>query len=271
MSFEAGRQGFVSTENAVLMGAAHVGTDRAECLNAVWMCFRWPRLARALSWQFDMYEPIPQISCCDPNLKGDVECRRDFHVPQDSADTYQNFNEISIIRSEVEAANMKSSLAKKDFVIFVVRANRDPRSFSNIPSFVAFRAPGRQLYGFFPHDDENLRAEIFLFLVQKTLLLRRPESVRKWLSPNKAKFSHVDVGSLTMKYGFGRSDDAITDFTWGKRFCIIARDEWFCDPLSRSQEFHVAYVLNLFDALVEKIGLSAVLGNKSGPRFVARV
>ena len=166
---------------------------------------------------------------------------------------------------------MKSSFENEDFIIVVVKENRDPRSFSPIPSFVAFRAPGRKLFAFFPHNDESLREEIFQFLSRKILLVRKPEAVRKWLSPTKAKFPHVHAATLAMKYGFGRSDDGIAGYVWDKRFCIVSRDEWFCDPLSRSQETHAAYALNMLDALITKVGLANVMENLSGPRFVARV
>ena len=69
-----------------------------------------------------------------------------------------------------------------------------------------------------------------------------------------------------MGHGEGRSDDAIANFVWGSRHCVVARDEWFGDPLSRTQEIHTASDLNMLDDLLGKIGLSVVMQYECGPR-----
>ena len=118
------------------------------------------------------------------------------------------------------------------------------------------------MYGFYPHDGDMLiRNEVSSFLSRKTLFVRMPESVRRWLTPEKTKFRYVNAANLAKELCSGRSNDAIASFVWGKRFCIVACDEWFVDPLSRIQKYHIAYLLEMMDALIGKIGLSTMMNH----------
>ena len=78
--------------------------------------------------------------------------------------------------------------------------------------------------------------------------------------------SNVHAATLAESAGEGRSSDAIANFVWGYRFCVVTCDEWFCDPISPSQEYHTAYLLNLLDSLIGKIGLSSVMGRIHEPK-----
>ena len=200
---EAGRQGYVSSDNAAKMVAAHVGDNRNEQWDAVLMTVRWPHLAKSLHSRFGLYGEVPQISRVDPNLRADAECRYDFHA-------LQTVKEIYTIRSRVDIANLKTSLSHENFLILMLKDNKNPRSLNSLPSFIAFCAPGRRYFGFFPHDSEGiLRQELFAFLSQKILAVRKPDVVRKWFGLSKKKFRHVHLGKLSMELGTGRSDDAI--------------------------------------------------------------
>ena len=257
---DSGRQGLVSSVNAARIIEAHVGESIDDRWDAVVMSARWPAVARSLHAHWKLWGPIPQIRHCEPNLKKDMSCRRGFHYDQTD-------KEVTIMKTRTDVANLKTAFLNEDLVVLIFKPNRDPRSFSILPSFIAFRAPGREIYGFFPHDgDATVRDEILSFLSTKILFVRAPELVRKWLTPDKKKFRYVHAATLAESVGEGRSSDAIANFVWGYRFCVVTCDEWFCDPISPSQEYHTAYLLNLLDSLIGKIGLSTVMDRIHEPK-----
>ena len=250
---ELGRQGTITSENAAITIAAHVGDDYEDKRDALVLTARWPSVTKILHEQWGVTGHPPQIQRCDPNLREDISCRQNFH-PRERR------KEICLIRNRNEFLDAKSNLSREELVVLVHRENRDPRSFSVVPSLIAFRAPDMDLFGFFPHDlDEELRSDVFKFLAEKILFVRDPKTVRRTLGLTKENFHHIHVGEVGMKYGFGRGNDALAGFVWDRRFCILTKDEWFRDPLSRAQEVHVAYELNLLDELVKKVGLSVVM------------
>ena len=257
---ELGRQGVVSSFNAARIISAHVGENIDDRMDAVVMTARWPRVAQSLHALWKLWGPIPQVRRCDPNLKDDMNCRQGFHGERCD-------KEISVIKTRIDVAGMKTALQNEDLLVLIFKPNRDPRSFNILPSFVAFRAPGREIYGFLPHEiNIAIRDEILTFISCKILFIRAPELVRKWLTPEKRGFRFVHAATLAKLNGAGRSNDAISEFVWGHRFCDITRDEWICEPISRSQEFHLAYLLNMLDSMIGKIGLSTVMSQVRGPK-----
>ena len=86
------------------------------------------------------------------------------------------------------------------------------------------------------------------------------------MTPEKRGFRFVHAATLAKLNGAGRSNDAISEFVWGHRFCVVTRDEWICEPISRSQEFHVAYLLNMLDSMIGKIGLSTIMSQVREPK-----
>ena len=87
-----------------------------------------------------------------------MNCRQNFHNDQYDKET-------SVIKSRVESANMKTAFQNKDLVILIFKPNRNPLSFNILPSFVAFCALGREIYGFFPHESNIVvQDEILAFL-----------------------------------------------------------------------------------------------------------
>ena len=67
---ESGRQGLISSQNAALMVARHVGDDY-DNKDAVLMS----ALADSLSRYWGLHYSVRKVSRCDPNLKKDIECR----------------------------------------------------------------------------------------------------------------------------------------------------------------------------------------------------
>ena len=255
---ESGRQGVVSSFNAARIISAHVGENIDDRMDAVVMTARWPRVAQSLHALWKLWGPIPQVRRCDPNLKDDMSCRQ-------NGDQYDK--EIVVLKTRVDVASVKAALQDGDLLVLIFKPNRDPRSFNILPSFIAFRAPGREIYRFLPNDiNAAIRDETLAFISQKILFLRAPELVRKWLTPEKRKFCFIHAATRAKLNGAGRSGDAVAEFVWGHRFCIVTRDEWICDPISQSQEFHIAYVLNMLDSMIGKIGLSIVMGQVRQPK-----
>ena len=250
-----GREGLVSANNAALMISRHVGDDLADKKDAVLMCVRWPKVAEALHGRWGLITTVPQFNHCDRNLLRDIGCRQNFHVEKGA----WRHKEFCIIRDQRSLDDAITYFSREDLIIVETRANKDPRSFSPLPSFISFRAPGLDLFGFFPHQiDDELKDSLLAFLGNKTLFVRDPEAIRRALNVPKQSFKHVHAGVLAMKYGFGRGNDAMASFVWDRRFCILTRGEWVTDPLTRDQETHLAYELNLLDGLLGKIGLSVV-------------
>ena len=254
-TIESGRQGFISSPNAALMVARHVGDDYDDKKDAVLMAARWPALAESLSSYWGLRHSVRRVSRCDPNLKKDVECRRNFHAEQTET-------EISFIRDSREIADMKATLAREELLVLTVSENKDPRSFDRNPSLAIFTAPGRDTFAFFPHDlEDDRRDEIYGFLRSKILCLQAPERAKKWLLSQGDTWRIVNLSGLMEKLKLGRATDSFSLHVWGSRFCIINKDEWMMDPLTDSQKYHVAYATNMLVALVGKIGLDVVMQN----------
>ena len=254
---EAGRQGFITSQNAALMVAKHVGDDEDydERGDAVLMCARWPALADLLHERWRLYNFVRKVSFCDPNLKSNIECRHNFHAEQTET-------EVVFISSPADVDSAKSSLDREDLIILKCYDNKNPRSFDINPALISFRAPGRDVYAFFPHEiDESLRDDLYRFLAGKTLFLRFPDTVKKWLLNSGDQWKIVNLAKLGDKYNFGRSNDSIAFHVWGFRFCIVTQDEWMTYPLSDPQKYHVAYTMNMLDELVRKLGLDVVMQN----------
>ena len=80
------------------------------------------------------------------------------------------------------------------------------------------------------------------------------QALKRWINPNGPKFRHIHAGSIATKLGEGRSNDAVASFVWGHRFCVITQEEWCRSPLTPAQDRHIAYEMNLVDALFSKVG-----------------
>ena len=249
-----GHEGLVSADNAVRSIIRQVGEDFLDQKDAILMSVRWPKVAQALHKYWKTSMNIPQFNRCNKNLLRDIGCRESFHPKERQ-------KEICFIRDEQGYNDMKGYFSREKLVILTIRPNKDPRSFSPLPSCITFRAPGLDLFGFFPHKiDASLLNNLLELLGSKNLFVCEPEATRKALNMDQKDFRHVHAGAVAMKYGFGRSNDAIASYVWDHRFCILTKEEWVSDPLTREQEVHIAYELNLLDGLVGKVGLSVVEG-----------
>ena len=139
----------------------------------------WPRVAQSLHALSKLWGPIPQIRRCDPNLKDDLSCRQNFH-----GDQYDK--EILVLKTRVDVANMKAALQNEDLLVLIFKPNQDPRSFNILPSFVPFRAPGREIYGFLPNNNSRRDPRIHL---AENPLLTRPRVGPKMADSRKEKIS----------------------------------------------------------------------------------
>ena len=235
---DQGKEGFVSTANAAKMIMAHVGGDWDDKKDAVKLACRWPKLSEMLHAKFFLAGHNRGLLHCDRNLAVDVKCRPALHDDQ-------TVKKLRFLRTEEDVGRMKVDMASAETVVIHTDDNRDPRAFDLSLQLVAFGAKDADLFAFFPLNlDAKVKEMIEDFLSSKTLFLRRDAFV-KTLRKEGRVVKYIHAGELIQNRAGGRSDLALADFVWKRRFCGLTSLEWMTDPLNEHQEYHVAYALNL--------------------------
>ena len=243
---DQGKEGVVSARNAAKMIMAHVGNDWDDKKDAVKLACRWPKLSEMLHAKFFLAGHNRGLLHCDRNLAVDVKCRQALHDDQTD-------KKLRFLRTNEDVDRMKADMASAETIVVHADDNRDPRSFDHSLQVVAFGAKDVDSFAFFPLSlDAKVMERIEDFLASKTLFLRRDAFV-KTLRKEGRVVKYIHAGELIQNRVGGRSDLALADFVWKRRFCGLTSLEWMTDPLDEFQEFHVAYALNLTKDFVRYI------------------
>ena len=250
---EEGRQGHISIENAVRMIKAHVGEDRwHDAKDAVAMAAPWPKVAKGLSKEYNQSGNPTTIQNCDDNLAVKVKCRLELH--EFHTDVFP-----SILRELPEVEEMKAVMAEAEVLVILTYENKDPRAYSHDLQLVTFTAPNRPTYAYFPVSiSGDPRQAIGDFLLTKTLLAKRPDTVKRYLAEPGEEVRIANGAELLMEHTGGRDEESLVDFVWSKRFCSLTVSEWMVDPLTVKQSFHVGYRMNAMRDFVGKVGVEAI-------------
>ena len=248
---ERGEDGAVSAENAVKQAVAFAGVDWRDKCDMVTALGKWQSVADEVKKQTGAWNHPPQYYHVGKNLLKTPECRTTLHVNQTT-------EEVCVVDS-MEALERAKLEVTADWSYVHLIHNRDPRRLTEKPSMIVFKAPQSRVYAFFPQElSEDLCRSILSFIAEAEVAGRMLKALRAYMTPRGIKPRFLDVTPALTEVGAGRTVESVADWTWGSRFCPIAREEWMTPPLTPAQQKHVAYFMELMEHAILKIGVDKI-------------
>ena len=111
-----------------------------------------------------------------------------------------------------------------------------------------------------PQEVPGSLLDEFLRTMSSTMVATRSmKFLRTFISRRVGrKPGFLDLMSALTSKTKGRTNEAFSNWTWGVRFCPVAREEWMTFPLDEEQEFHLAYYMDLIESTIRLIGLKNI-------------
>ena len=248
---EHGKEGRTTVDNAVKMAIRFAGDDHRDKHDMVIALGEWKPVSEKVKEKTHAWAEVPQYRCADPNLRTEPMCRPILHKNQVQS-------RVTIFKNSRLLNEFKSEVAG-EFVHMHLIEPKDPRSLSDSPSVMFFKAKSNRItriYAIFPDTmDQSLLKEILSYVARKPIVTRMIKLARSFFKSQGIKVSFRNFTATTVRLTGGRSNEAICEFVWSCRFCPIASVEWMVDPLTKPQEYHAAYLMELTEAAVLKVGL----------------
>lgn len=248
---ESGEKGSVSVDNAVKQALTFAGDDWRDKCDMVSALGEWTAVANKVKEHTQAWSNPPQFYRVGKNLLKTPECRVTLH-------SNQTTERILILGSADDLERAKLDVTGDYSFVHLIH-NRNPRKITDKPSMVVFKAPGSQAYALFPQETSDELVKLVLtFLAEANIVARGARPLRSYMRTHGVTGTFLDVTAAWAKAGVGRSVEAIADWTWGGRFCPIARDEWMAAPLTPAQEKHLAYFMDLMEQATLKVGVEKI-------------
>ena len=243
-----GVNGRVRVKNAVKQAIAFAGPDFYDQNDMVSALAKWKAVAEGMKRETNVWASIPQFYRCDPNLLQEPECRVPLHQNQTLDRVFVVINKSTLEKAKAEIEGM--------FVYMHVTLNKDPRILSDIPSLILVKSPTSKVVGIFAQEvDRELLREWLFFLSKFLVATRFIKSTRALFKKFQFHPKYLDVTAAMIKHAGGKTNEAISMWVWGIRFCPIAKEEWVVNPLDAIQEHHACYYMDMMDQAVRKLGV----------------
>ena len=244
---EHGANARLTVENAIKQAVAYAGPNWHDHCDMVVALAKWKPVAEGVKEKTNAWNNVPQIYCVDPNLAKEPECRTILHQNQSLEAVY-------IINDDKSLDWARKEGAGKFHYVYIL-PNKNPRIITDTPSMVAIKAQGSRVFAFFPQlCDPELLKKIVDFLSRSPVASRNLKLAKSFFREYGPLPQLMDVVAACQKEFQGKTNEAVCEFTYGHRFCPIAREEWMEPPLTFLQEKHLAYYMEMIDRLIGKIG-----------------
>ena len=244
---EHGANARVTVKNAVKQAIAFAGPDIYDQNDMVSALAKWKSVAEEMKKETNVWAIVPQFYRCDPNLVHEPECRVTLHQNQ-------TLDRVFIITSSATLEQAKSELSGT-FVHVYMSLNKNPRVLSDIPSIILFKTPGSRPFGVFAQEiDRAMLKDLLLCIAKFKVATRFVKATRALFKKFQCHPGYLDLSAALIKQAGGKTNEAISMWVWGIRFCPITREEWMEYPLNPLQEQHIAYYMELMDKAIEKLG-----------------
>ena len=103
--------------------------------------------------------------------------------------------------------------------------------------------------------DQALLKDVLSYVARKPIFTRMIKLARSFFKSKEVKVSFRNFTATAVRLTGGRSNEAMCEYVWSCRFCPIASVEWMVDPLTKPQEYHAAYLMEMTEAAILKVGL----------------
>ena len=250
---ERGEYGHVGVDSAVQMALAHAGNDFRGLCDMVVALAPWPAVAKEVKRRSGVWIDIPLPQEPKQSLISPHVCLPSLHVNQ-------TIDNVIFIRNSATLEIAKAELGAP-FLYVSALANKDPRNFSGKLCLAAFRSPTSRVFAVLEQETEDdLVRQLWRHVGQFPMLTHRLKVVRSILRQHEAfnpKKLH-DMTPLTLAHMKSTSLRATTNWLWNHDYCHLSREEWMKWPLTKSQEYHLAYLMEVSTRVAEKIGFPKV-------------
>lgn len=203
-----------------------------------------------------MWVTIPDCLNIPPSLLDPPVCDPAKH-------TRQTFNDVLVIRDSATFQSMKDDLKGPFFFVHHI-ANRNPRFLTYTNSVIAFKSPSSKVVAVFPQETPaDLIEEIFTHFSHFPLLTRTVKLFRAISANYRVKNLRASgLGELIAGKNIINSNQAFSRHVWGIEFCPVSKEESMSWPLTCSQEYHLAYFMDMMAAFGQAIGFPNLADKK---------
>ena len=243
---DKGKNGRLTVENAAKLAVRFAGDDHRDHGDMIIAVAGWPPLSEEVKKITQMWTVVPYVRMVDANLREEPKCRTVLHQNQTT-------DKVIPIRSLEALEGAKRHLVG-DFLHINVVENRDPRKFTDIPSAIVVKACQKPAYVLFPQEDQEVTRRLLVHISQHAVITRAVKDVRGLFKRADVKPAIKDLTEATIAWAGGRSHETVCSWIWGHRYCQITSVEWITHPLSEAQHFHLAYLMEMSEKAIDKIG-----------------
>ena len=241
----------VSIVNAVRQALAYAGSDWQDISDMIVSLAPWKKVALGVKKATEHWREVLYFASVDPNFVTQPVCRPVLHK-------FQVASKVLHVRSRKDLERFERS---SGFVHVNLVNNRHPRKVTDTLSVITFRFIGanEKVGVIFPQDDDqSMVSETLGFLSKHTVVTRGVKMVKSVFRLQGHFLKEIrDVTATSLTFAQGRSHDVVCNYVWGHRFCQITDSEWYVPLLSESQEYHMAYFMEMTEAFINKVGLNS--------------
>ena len=253
-----GKNGRTTIENATKQAVRFLGNDMADRNAMVHELAEWRPVAESVKKQTGASVNISQCaslptSANDENHFKHIECNATMHL-------FQTSTQVHVIRNQVVFDSLKNYL-DGDAIHMHIITNRDPRSLTDMPSAIILKStslPTPKVCAIFPQEVEKslVKAVLEHVAARAPMITRAVNALRHLIFNFKLKEAKIlNLQKALDRHVEGRSNLAVCFWAWDHDFCEVTGREWFTSQLTKQQEYHLAYYMDLITDVIRKIGL----------------
>ena len=260
---ENGKLGRISSDNAVKQALAHAGEDFKDRCWMITALSEWPVVAEELKKRSCSWVKIPRAIHRHKYLISSMTCTKPLH-------RHQVHDGVFVIQDEMELREAQHRLVGPFLQVTFV-SNADPRIVPSPdhPSLIAVKAPSSKTFVIFFAGEEQAQEEkdktekllqgLCRHIGKFPLLSRSVKHIVRYLK--KYAETAVKWGNsyeLANELTGGRRAESVTRWLWDLDFCPLTSYDWLENPLTKEQEYHLAYGMEIMQALIVKTGVDKI-------------